>query len=276
MPGARAAASIDAGGKRRDNALRVAPNLDLYCDPEGRRRWTFDFVSPVTGKRRYAGFGPFPEVALAQARAKGEEFRKLIDAGRDPLDERAKNIEAGKAEKAATALNDRRTAATVRVQARAVHKSIAAGFRNKKHAAQWLSSIENSLPKSILDKPVADVQTDELLDVMIDLYTNKRPTGTRVRQRLEHVFADAALRGLCDRNPAALIEPRLRKVGDSGKVSSRSLPYARVPDFVARLRSFERADAMTRLVFELLVLAAARSGEVRGARWSEFDVDAKL
>lgn len=257
--------------------LTVGRGLMLVADRDGHRRWIFRFSSPITGKRRDMGLGPFPEVALAAARTSADAHRAVVRELKDPIDERNAAVTAARAAKVSDDLADRRKAATLLKVAREFHKTIASGFRNRKHRAQWLASIEGSLPQTMLQKPVAEIGVDELLDVMLDLRARVPETGRRVRQRLEQVFADAALRGLCDRNPAALIAPRLRKVGGRVKTEShRSLPYRRLPDFLAALRGFERADLVTKLALELVTLSAGRSGEIRGARWSEFDIEAGI
>jgi integrase len=267
----------ELGGKPRDNSLRVAPNLDLYVDADGRKRWTFDFVSPVTGKRRYAGFGVFGDVTLGQARLKADEFRRLIDTGRDPLDERAKNAQAAREAKARDAVMVRRKEATLRKHVRAYHKTIAGEFRNRKHSAQWVNSIEGNLPETLLDKPIGEIGTDELLTVLKDLRARVPETGRRVRQRLDAVFADAVLHKLADGNPAALLVRALRPKARKAKVKHlRACHYRDVPNVIAALRASERVSHVVKLAIEFGIVTAARSGEVRGATWKEIDLEERL
>jgi integrase len=122
-------------------------------------------------------------------------------------------------------------------------------------------------------KPIATITADDLLAVLIPLAERVPETAKRVRERLAAVFADAALRGLCDGNPADLIRRALRRRKASPK-HLRALPYVEVPALVSALQEFDRADPPAKLALEFAILTAARSGEVRGATWSEIDLEA--
>ncbi len=67
-----------------------------------------------------------------------------------------------------------------------------------------------------------------------------------------------------------LILPKCQKL-TRGHLAA--MAFEAVPEFIGRLR--ER-QAMTALALEFLILTAARSGEVLGARWTEIDTDAKV
>ena len=54
-----------------------------------------------------------------------------------------------------------------------------------------------------------------------------------------------------------------------------ALPFKDVAKFIAELRA-SQLDKATKLSFELLILTAARTTEVRSMVWSEVDVEAKL
>src|SRR6516225_10265915 len=93
-------------------------------------KWTLRFTSPITGKRRDAGLGVYPEVSIADAREKALTMRKLIDGGADPID--ARNREQQAASVAAAAL-------TFEKAARELHGELKPGWKNAKHAAQGIS-----------------------------------------------------------------------------------------------------------------------------------------
>jgi len=90
-------------------------------------KWTLRFTSPVTGKRRDAGLGVYPQVSIVDAREKALAMRRFLDAGKDPLEERDR--EQHVASIAAAAL-------TFEKAARELHEELKPGWKNAKHAAQ--------------------------------------------------------------------------------------------------------------------------------------------
>ncbi|MBB2999951.1 hypothetical protein FHX57_002293 [Paraburkholderia tropica] len=96
-------------------------------------KWTLRFTSPVTGKRRDAGLGVYPEVSMLDARNKALAMRNELDAGKDPIEERDREQQI--ASVAGSAL-------TFEKAARKVYGDLKPGWRNEKHAAQWISTLE--------------------------------------------------------------------------------------------------------------------------------------
>jgi integrase len=91
---------------------------------------------------------------------------------------------------------------------------------------------------------------------------------------MAEVFDFAVSGSLMDRNPAQMIRREFQKRGGHTVTPQRSVHYDRIPELVAALRNDQRSDPVVRFALEFLILTAARSGEVRGARWKEFDLDA--
>ncbi|WP_236067049.1 Arm DNA-binding domain-containing protein [Paraburkholderia haematera] len=96
-------------------------------------KWTLRFTSPLTGKRRDAGLGTYPETSIADAREKALAMRKILDGGDDPIEQRNREREA-----AAIAI----AALTFAKATRELHKELKPGWKNKKRAAQWISTLE--------------------------------------------------------------------------------------------------------------------------------------
>jgi len=233
------------------------------------RAWTLAYTSPTTGKRREIGLGKFESVGLLAARELAKDRREEVRQRIDPIEAAAALKAAGAAQQAAAKAAATHDYATLRRVARKHHEKISAAFKNEKHAAQWINSIEQHVPAKLLDKPIADVTAGELLDFIQPLYLDLPETGRRVRQRLEVVFANAILRGQCDANPAAAIKAALKsKRGDKG--AFRALDYKDVPAFVARLRG-QPGNAARAL--EFAILTASRTSEVLGATWDEIRGD---
>jgi integrase len=236
-------------------------------------KWIFQYTSPVTRKRRERSR---TGLTLKAARDWAGEQRDMVRQGKDPLIEADAQAATQRALLVATDRESNRKAATLEAIAREYHRTLAPKFRNRKHAAQWIASLEGNLPPSIWRQPISEIEAGELLDVMLKLRERVPETARRVRQRLEAVFADAALRKLCDNNPAALIAHRMKGKQRGPKPHFRALHYRDVPRFVQALRQCERVSVPVKLALELTIVCASRSGEVRGMRWDEVDLKAKI
>lgn len=249
--------------------------LYLAISPDGlRRRWVF--LYGMGGKQREMGLGPISEVNLAEARRRAEAARRLVADGIDPIEDRratAKPVEKVK---------------TFGEVADDYIKANAPGWRNSKHAAQWVMTLsrvrdddgnftEAGYCASIRDKPVDQIDTEAVLGVLTPIWTELPETAARVRGRIEAVLDFARVKGFrVGENPARLrghldhLLPRRRKK-DRGHHAA--MPFQDVPAFVAKLRIVRGVSAWA---LEFLILTAARSGEVREARWNEIDLKNKL
>jgi integrase len=125
--------------------------------------------------------------------------------------------------------------------------------------------------------PIADVTTAHVLDALTPIWYEKPETARRVLQRMEAVFKSAILRGTREKaspcvGVAQELQTRHREVRHHP-----ALPWQEVPALIGLLRSrAPRSLPATRLAFEFLILTAARSSEVRGAVWSEFDLNSGI
>jgi integrase len=247
---ARAAATITEYGRHADGG-----GLYLSISPNGGRRWVFLFR--WHGKPTEIGLGSARDVPLARARelaaaarAKLAEGINLKDAARRPLE-----------------------GATFGECADRVIEAMRPSWRSSKHAAQWAMTLrEYAAPLRRL--PVDKITTDDVLSVLKPLWNAKFETASRLRGRIERVLDAAKARGLrSGENPA-----RWRGHLDQGLLPKRqrlarghhaAMPYAEVPAFMGTLRS---CHATTARALEFAILTAARTGEVLGARWGEFDL----
>jgi integrase len=209
--------------------------------------------------------------------------RELLRQDVDPIDHRDQRRETARqvdAERKAEKARERWTLARC---ARDYHERVIEPTRTTKHAAQWISSLENHMPASLWSKPVADVTAPELLEVLGQIKPHERArnlsqgnqiaeTMQRIRQRLEAVFEDAIFHGRATMNPAAAVKRKMRETLPKKKAGNfAALPYKEAPALLGRLRA---APGTAARCLEFAVLTAARTGEVLGAVWSEFDLEA--
>lgn len=245
--------AIKNPGKYTDGA-----GLMLVVGNDGSRKWVLRVQA--NGKRRDIGLGPASEVSLADARMKADECKKAIREGRDPVAERR----AAKAEPAKMP--------TFRESAMMVHKEHLPSWKNAKHGAQWLASLEAHAFPRLGDIPVCDVTGPMVRDTLAEIWLVIPETGRRVRQRIGAVLDWAHAKGWRETDaPLRAITKGLPKQPKKDNHFA-AIPWKELPAFLERLRTNDRVGEPFRLAMEFLILTAARSGEVRGARWSEVDV----
>jgi integrase len=232
--------------------------LRLDVKDTGARAWVYRFQ--LNGRRREMGLGRWPEVSLARAREKAFEARVVVkDRGLDPLAERQKVV-----------------ALTFRAAAEQLIASKSGGWKNDKHRAQWPSTLAAYVFPRIGDLDVKAVSTAEVLDVLRPIWSDKPETASRVRQRIEAVLDYASALGIRQGdNPARWrghldhLLPKPTKV--RAVEHHAALDWRHAPAFMAELATREGTAARA-LAFT--ILAAARSGEVRGMTWGEIDREA--
>lgn len=222
----------------------------------------------VGNRRREIGLGGYPDVELSAARTKAREMRDKIGCGVDPVEERKRARAALRAQNVLTFDE-------------ASRRYIAAKeseWRNPKHGAQWRNTLATYASPVLGRMPVEQVRLADVLSVLEPIWKDKTETAVRLRGRMEAVMDWAAV--TMDRsgapNPARWkgnldkVLPLPNKVAK--KSNQPALPIDDMPRFMTALR---KRDGASRAL-ELLILTAARSSEVRAARWSEIDMDARL
>ena len=225
--------------------------LYLFVQPTGTRSWIRRLV--IRGHRRELGLGSLALVPLAEAREKALANRKLARQGGDPLAEkrRTEGIPTF-AEAASRVLEQKR-----------------AGWRNRKHACEWLSSLGRLAFPRIGKVPVSEVTSADVLEILTPIWHRKAETARRVRLRLRAVLEWAVAMEYRIDNPCDRIGPVL---GTQQHVAQhmRALPHREVAAAIGKVRGSTALGA-ARLAFEFLVLTAARWSEVRWAEWAEID-----
>ena len=226
--------------------------LNLVVTKSGTKQWVLRVM--VHGRRREIGLGGYPDVSLAQARAKRENMRAQIKDGKDPLEIR-------RSEKAIPSFKD---AALI------VHEINKPTWSNKKAAAQWLSSLEAYAFPKIGNMQVNEIRPSHILSVLEPIWTEKHETANRVRQRMSKVFDWAKTKEyLAFSNPVSGIKEGLPRVKSKPKHFA-AMDYNSIADFIEELKDSSQS-LNVKLALEFLILTSVRSGELRFAEWSEIN-----
>jgi integrase len=247
------------------HAVGGVPGLCLQIAPSGAKSWILRVL--VNGRRREIGVGGYPDVMLAEARERARAIRMQIRDGVDPVADRRARRAAQRAKV---------NAVTFEQAAREWHQSKQSEYRNPKHAAQVLRTIKAYAVPVIGTMPVEQIGLKDVLAVLQPVWADKTETASRLRGRIENVLAWATVSGhRTGDNPARWkgnLDAVLAQPGKIARVKHHAaLPIEQLPTFFARLR---QQSGMAARALEFLILTAARSGEVRGAKWMELDSDA--
>ena len=224
----------------------------LFVQPTGTRSWVQRLV--IRGRRPELGLGAAALVPLAKVRELALANCMLARSGGDPLSEkrRAEGVPT-LAEAAERVLEQKR-----------------GGWRGRWHAQNWWRSMERYAFPRIGGRPVSDVNTADVLEILTPIRHVKAETAGAVRQRIRSVLEWAIAMDLRVDNPCDRVLPVLGPQNDI--VTHRlALPHKDVAAAIETVRASGSAQPAVKLAFEFLVLTAARSGEVRLATWDEID-----
>ncbi len=244
------AASLKKPGKYHDGS---GTGLYLQVEKSGSKSWVQRVM--VRGKRREIGLGPLSLVGLAKARDIAIDHKRLIRDGGDPIHARKTS----------------KHVITFEEAARIVHELHSAAWRNRKHAAQFISTLETYAFPGIGSCKVSEVSPADVLGVLQPIWLLKAETASRVRQRIGAVMKYAIAQGWRTDNPAENIGKALPRQSNE-KLNRKALHYTEVAGCIAAVHA-SRAALVTKLAIEFLILTACRSGEVRGARWEEVNIE---
>jgi integrase len=253
----RALTAVSVRAAKASGRYADGGGLYLVVDPSGAKRWVLRTV--VRGKRSDIGLGGLTWVSLAEAREQALQLRKIARFGGDPLAERRRS----------------QGIPTFAEIANQLHESKRPEWRNDKHAAQWISTLQTYAFPKIGQRRVNEMDTEAVLSVLRPIWTEKPETASRVRQRLEAVLDyGAAIGKRQGDNPARWRGHLDHLLAKPSKVKAvehhAALDWHQLPDFMAELRT---RDGVGVKALAFTILTVARSGEVRGMRWSEVDLE---
>jgi integrase len=255
--------------KPREKAYRVSDGGGLLLDvrPTGAKVWLVRLT--VDGKRRDMGLGGYPLVSLKTARQEAEKARRLAAEGTDPIGQRTAKAAADNA--ARTEATEAK-ARTFRAVALSCIKAQSPGWKSSRTAALWEASLASHAFPTLGAMPVAAVDRGAVLRAVEAVWTSRPATARKVLRRIGTVLRFAAAHGWrANDNPADA--RMLRHAGLSalpGGKKQPSLPWQRAPAF---MKALDCMGGLAPLALKFCILTAVRSGEVRGARWSELSFD---
>ncbi|EDQ6556074.1 tyrosine-type recombinase/integrase [Escherichia coli] len=232
---------------------------------KGRGKWVLRYVSPVTQKRRNAGLGSYPEIGIAEAAKLAQTMREQLSAGDDPL-------ELKKAETTKIVIP------TFEEAARKVHTELLPGWRNKKHARQWISTLEQHVFPAMGTVPLDAITPANVADVLRPSWMTIPETSGRVKQRIHKVMQWAWAHGFCSANPVDVVDHLLpQQVSASIRTEHQpAMPWKVIPLYIASRVYTEDRYNVTRGLLLFVILTACRSGEARAMEWCEIDFKRKI
>lgn len=239
----------------------------LYLHRAKSGTWYWAFIYTRHGRRREMSLGPYGSgtgaVSIAAARRKAEEVREIIGSGGDPFKEMGER-------KARVPLVTFGTVADEYIDA------MKSQWRGRATEAGW-RRVATVYAKGLRRIPVAEVTTEDVVRVLKPIWTSMPETAQKTRERIKLVLDHAKARGLRDGPNVAEWRGHLDQIlprrDPLQRKNHAAIPYTDLPALVAKLRT---ATGTAARCLEFTILTAARSGEARGALWSEIDLAAKV
>lgn len=224
--------------------------LLLKVDKGGSKSWIFRVQ--VDGRRRDLGLGPWPVVSLQRARLKVMETRLAIWEGKDVVSPHRK-----------------RSVLTFEQAARKTHAALSPKWRNEKGKKVWMQRLEKYAFPPLGTKRVNRITRADVIACLSPHWSEKRETMRKTKQYISAVFNWCIAQGLIETNPASALGAALPKLSRKGE-NMRAIPHGELSEAV-RIVEESATSLSVKLAFLFVVYTCTRSGEVRGARWSEID-----
>lgn len=238
----------------------LADGGGLYLRVSGTGAKSWVFINRVGSKRSEIGLGSLRAVSLARARELAADCRAAVVEGKSPK----------------IALAGSKFIPTFGEIADAYLDAMSSKWKNEKHVHQWRMTLAE-YAKPLRPLPVDEIGVEHVLACLKPHWGRRPETANRLRGRIERVLNAAKAAGHREgENPAAWrghLENLLPARAKLSRGHHPALPFVEMPEFIANLRMREGVAA---LALEFLILTACRSGEARGACWSEIDPEAKV
>jgi len=248
--------------QHKDYWLTDEKGLRLLVKVNGSRYWRLKYRH--LGKQKTLALGVYPTVSLKDAREGVAEAKRILAKGGDPAQRRQEEMQQAR-------LSVENSFAAIAKEWWEHQK----GTWKEEHANRVWSRIRDDVLSSLGGKPIAEIQPQAIIAVIRKVESRGAlDVAARELQDIRRICRYAVQTGRLTQNPAFDLTGILKGRQPSHRAS---LPREELPGF---LRALDRYDdqgrLLTKLAIQLLVLTFVRSGELRGARWEEFDLDQKV
>jgi integrase len=236
--------------------------LYLLVNTNGSKLWRWKYR--VDGKEKLMSFGAYPEITLERARSERNEARKLLKGSVkvDPMAQR----QADKRSQAAAANNSFQTVA----QEWWKHWHTT---KTERHATNVLRRLESDVFPKIGARPISEIQPSEIVGMVKAIEARgANDLAKRAFETCGQIFRFGIANDICQNNPTSLIKPS-DMLKPTVKTNYARIDIKELPELMRRIEGYQGAN-ITRLALKLMALTFVRTGELIGARWSEFDLEA--
>jgi integrase len=251
------AAIRNAKTKDKPYKLSDGGGLFLWVQPSGGKWWRYKYR--FAGKEKLLALGSYPDVSLAEARERHGQARKVLAAGNDP----------GAVKKEARRVALLKTETTFE----AVTREWCEGRKHKwvtSYGEAMITRLEAHVFPKLGDRPVSEITAPELLSVLrVVENTGALDLAMRLLQASGQIFRYAIATGRADRNPAADLRGALKPPVHKHQAH---LKEDELPEYLQKLEAYD-GSLQTKLALKFLLLTFVRTGELRGAEWSEINLD---
>ena len=200
----------------------------------------------INGKPTHIGLGSYPLISLAEARKRAFEKKQAHIMGKDP----------------------RQHIPTFKEAAGQVIKIHSEGWRDGgKTINEWQRTLRDYAFPKLANKQINTINTADVMGVLLPNWQDRYATMKKLKQRIGTIMKWAVAKGYREDDPTAALSAALPKHNGVTE-HQKALPFAEVGAAIAKVRE-SKGYTVTKLAFEFLVLTAARSGEIRGAKWDE-------
>jgi len=242
-------------GEKKPALYSDGGGLYLSVSKTGAKAWTYIWIRQ--GKRRQMGLGSLISVPVVEARTRAKAAREMVAQGKDPIKER-----------------DRKGQKTFGDCATELIGKLKPSWKGNKSLTQWTHTI-NVYCADLLSMDIQDVDTDDVLEILEDIWLTKSETARRVRSRIARIIDYAtSKKWRKGDNPARWeyhLENMLPKQPKRGHFAA--LPYTQIPDLMEKIRA---KQALSTIALEFTILTGMRTTEVLELVWSEIDFENKL
>ena len=248
--------ALEAKSIKVPGFYRAGNTLYLKVTRAGTKSWIQRLM--IQGKRHDIGLGGYPQVSLARARKLAFQHRELAWAGEDPLARKRKaNLP------------------TFKEAAEETFEANRARWRSEVTAKNWNQGMKKHVLPKLGGLRVDKIGQEQVLQVLTPIWTHTPEVARKQRNRIRAVLSWCQAHGFIEHNVAGEMIDGALPTMPAVKAHYRALPYQEV---AAALETIDTSNVSlaAKLCFRFLVLTATRSGEARGARWSEINLDAKV